>query len=65
MLDRGLIIKKIKSLPEEDLDKVADLLESLEQERKVKRRKEDALSKVIGICEGPEDLADRHDSYAY
>jgi len=29
------------------------------------KHKADALSSVIGICEGPQDLAEKHDSYAY
>ena len=40
-------------------------LEPKDVRRKVKKRREDALAKVIGICEGPEDLADKHGSYAY
>jgi hypothetical protein len=27
--------------------------------------KEDPLSKTIGICEGPSDLAEKHDKYVY
>jgi hypothetical protein len=40
-------------------------LEPKDERRNIKGRREDALSKVIGICEGPADLADKHDSYAY
>ncbi len=40
-------------------------LEPEEEKREVKKRREDALAKVIGICKGPEDLAEKHDSYAY
>jgi hypothetical protein len=40
-------------------------LEPKDGRRKVKGRREDVLAEVIGICEGPADLADRHDSYAY
>ena len=58
-------IKNIESLPEKGPDKVADLLEAPDQEREVKGRKEDALSKAIGTCEGPADLADGHDNYAH
>ncbi len=61
--DRKMIIKKIESLPEEDLSVVADLLDTLER-REPKRNKRNALAEVIGICEGPPDLADKHDSYA-
>ena len=40
----------------------------LEREYIVEREKEgreDPLSKVIGICEGPSDLAERHNKYVY
>ncbi len=40
-------------------------LEPKDERRKVKKRRNYALAEVIGICEGPENLADRHDSYAY
>lgn len=40
-------------------------LEAKEEKREVKKRREDALAEVIGICEGTEDLAEKHDSYAY
>ncbi|MGA9100003.1 MAG: hypothetical protein WB392_13845 [Methanotrichaceae archaeon] len=63
MFDRKMIIEKIESLPEEDLLEVADLLDTLER-REPKRSKGNTLAEVIGICEGPPDLADKHDSYA-
>jgi hypothetical protein len=65
MYDREVIIKKIQSLADTDLDEVAEFLRSLEMKKAVSKRKPDALSQVIGICEGPSDLADKHDSYAY
>ncbi len=40
-------------------------LEPKEERCKVKKCRNDALAGVIGICEGPENLADRHDSYVY
>lgn len=40
-------------------------LEPEEKKSEVKKRRKDALDEVIGICEGPEDLAEKHDSYAY
>ena len=65
MYDREVIVKKIQSLANTDLDEVAEFLRSLETKKAVGKRKPDALSKFIGICEGPSDLADEHDSYAY
>ena len=65
MYDREVLIKKIQSLAETDLDEVAEFLRSLEMKKAVGKRKPDALSLVVGICEGPSDLADKHDSYAY
>jgi perosamine synthetase len=38
-------------------------LKELEEEEK--REEGDPLTKVIGICEGPSDLAERHDKYVY
>jgi hypothetical protein len=65
MADREAIMKKIQSLPEVDLQEVARLLDSMEEEKAARKRKPSALSQVIGICEGPPDLAEEHDSYAY
>ena len=69
MLKREYIIKKIKSLPEDSLKEVADFIEFLEDKREEipekKEKKDDPLSKVIGICEGPSDLAEMHDKYVY
>ena len=69
MLKREYIIKKIKSLPEDSLKEVADFIEFLEDKREEipekKEKKDDPLSKVIGICEGPSDLAEMHDKCVY
>ncbi len=65
MIDKKAIIKKIESLPDADLQKVADFLSILEEKREAGTNEADALSGVIGICEGPRDLAEKHDSYAY
>lgn len=71
MIQREHIIERIKSLPEESIKEVADFIEFLEAKRKRlveeggKKVEEDPLSKVIGICEGPSDLAERHDKYVY
>jgi hypothetical protein len=71
MIQRGNIIERIKSLPDESLKEVTDFIEFLEAKRKrlveeeKKKGEEDPLSKVIGICEGPSDLAESHDKYVY
>jgi len=72
MLEREYIVERIKSLPEESLKEVTDFIEFLEAKRKRlvkeeggKKDEGDPLSKVIGICEGPSDLAERHDKYIY
>lgn len=74
MVTREHLIERIKSLPEERLEEIADFVEFLEG----KKGKEagqvttgmdkggvDFLSEVIGICEGPPDLAENHDRYVY
>jgi len=61
MIDREEIIAKIRSLPDDLLKEVAEFIRRLEEER----REKDVLSDVIGICEGPPDLAERHDKYVY
>jgi endonuclease III-like uncharacterized protein len=66
MLQREYIVKRINSLPEDSLEEVVDFIEFLESKRKrLSRVKEDPLSKTIGICEGPSDLAEKHNKYAY
>lgn len=55
MSEREQTIEKIKSLLNDLLKKVADFIKSLE--------KTDPLEEVIGICEGPPDLVERHDKY--
>ncbi len=66
MLQREYIVKRITSLPEDSLEEVVDFIEFLESKRKrLSREKEDPLSKTIGICEGPSDLADKHNKYVY
>ena len=70
MIEREYIIERIKSLPEGSIKEVANFIEFLDAkgERLVEegeKEKEDPLSKVIGICEGPSDLAERHDRYVY
>jgi hypothetical protein len=64
MQDKDVIIKKIQSLPDTDLQEIAEYLDFLDEKKVSRKRKPDALSQVIGICEGPSDLAEKHDSYA-
>ena len=70
MLKREHIVEKIKSLPDDTLEEVADFIEFLEVKRKKivkkqEKKKNDPLSEVIGICEGPSDLAEQHNNYIY
>ncbi len=66
MLQREYIVKRINSLPEDILEEVVDFIDFLESKRKrLSIVKEDPLSKTIGICEGPSDLAEKHDTYVY
>jgi len=66
MLQREYIVKRINSLPEDSLEEVVDFIEFLESKRKkLSRVKKDPLSKTIGICEGPTDLAEKHNKYVY
>lgn len=58
-------MRKIDSLPDADLKKISKLLSFLEERPDTGKHKADALSSVIGICEGPQDLAEKHDSCAY
>ncbi|HNX40632.1 MAG TPA: hypothetical protein PLZ44_07225 [Methanothrix sp.] len=64
MQDRDAILKKIRSLPDTELLEVDQYLDFLEEKKKAQKHKTDALSQVIGICDGPSDLADEHDRYA-
>jgi hypothetical protein len=66
MFQREYIVKRINSLPEDILEEVVDFIDFLESKRKkLSLVKEDPLSKTIGICEGPSDLAEKHDKYVY
>jgi hypothetical protein len=66
MASRDQIIDKIRTLSEESLSDVADFLDQMDEKSKTKSwAKGDLLNSVIGICEGPADLAERHDKYAY
>jgi hypothetical protein len=60
MIDKEVIMKKIATLPDADLQRVAEFLSSLEERPDARKQKADALSGVIGICEGPQDLAEKH-----
>lgn len=63
MIDKEAIMRKIDSLPDADLKKISKFLSSLEERPDTRKHKADALSSVIGICEGPQDLAEKHDNY--
>ena len=65
MIDKETIIRKIAALLDADLQKISEFLSSLEERPDRGKYKTDALSSVVGICEGPRDLAEKHDSYAY
>jgi len=66
MLQREYIVKRINSLPDDILEEVVDFIDFLESRRKKSSIvKKDPLSKTIGICEGPSDLAENHDKYVY
>ncbi|OPY50263.1 MAG: hypothetical protein A4E49_02799 [Methanosaeta sp. PtaU1.Bin112] len=65
MQDRDVTIKKSQSLADTDLLEVAEFLRSLETKNASRKHKPHVLSQVTGICEGPPDLAEKHDSYAY
>ncbi|WXG41516.1 MAG: DUF2281 domain-containing protein [Candidatus Freyarchaeum deiterrae] len=69
-MDKDSLIQKVRSLPEDSLREVMDFIEHLEEKKKretekKKKEKKDLLEDVIGICEGPSDLAERHDKYVY
>jgi len=65
MIDKEAIMRKIEALPDADLKKISTFLSSLEEKPDTRKHRADALSSVIGICEGPQDLAEMHDNYAY
>ncbi|MEM2135740.1 MAG: DUF2281 domain-containing protein [Candidatus Jordarchaeaceae archaeon] len=68
-MDRDSLIQKVKSLPEDSIKEVMDFIEQLEKKKRKtgekKKEEKDLLENVIGICEGPPDLAERHDNYVY
>jgi hypothetical protein len=61
MIDKEAIMRRIDFLPDADLRKISKFLSSLEEKPDTRKHKADALSSVIGICEGPKDLAEKHD----
>ena len=63
MIDKKAIIRKIESLPDADLKKISEFLSSLEERPDARNCRANALSRVVGICDGPQDLAEKHDSY--
>ena len=52
-------------MPEDSLKKIVNFMESLEEKKKAGEGKEDPLAKVIGTCEGPDDMAEKHNKYVY
>ena len=74
MISRDYIMEKLNSLPDDRLMEVLDFIEFVEAKKNKESRPgldsvevegSDPLAKVIGICEGPPDLAGRHDEYIY
>jgi hypothetical protein len=66
MTEREEIIERIKVLSDDDLKAVQDLIDDLEKRRReAPGQKDDLLVRVIGVCEGPPDLAEKHDKYVY
>ena len=65
MAEVEFIIEKIKRMREGHLREIAEFIKSLESKKKSPDEGEDPLSAAIGICEGPSDLAERHDKYVY
>ena len=74
VISKDQIMEKIESLSDDRLKEVLDFIEFLEA-KKGKESKPmietagmedtDPLANVIGVCEGPPDLAERHDKYVY
>lgn len=62
MIDKEVKMKKVASLPDADLQRAAEFSTSLEKKQNARKRKADALSGVIGVCEGPKDLVEKHDN---
>lgn len=65
------IIEELEDMHEKELSNVYKFIHFMRinfskgQKKTLKDNNEDPLSKVIGCCEGEEDLADKHDSYLY
>ena len=66
------LMERIKSLPDESVRELTDFIEFLEAKRAKRKAEEgakeggnDPIAAVIGICEGPSDLAEKHTSYIY
>jgi hypothetical protein len=69
------LMKRIKLLPEESVREVTDFIEFLEAKRakraertaeeEAKDEGKDPIAAVIGMCEGPSDLAEKHTTYIY
>jgi len=66
------IVKELEGIPEEDLSKIYEFIHWIkfkivkpQKKETIEGHKEDPFSEVIGCCEGPGDLADKHDFYLY
>ncbi len=68
-MKRDAVISKIRELPDDILQEVDDYVDSLMTQKRLllKTSYEDneSLRDVIGSCNGPEDLAERHNKYIY
>jgi len=66
------LMERIKSLPDESVRELTDFIAFLEAKRAKRKAEEaakeegnDPIAAVIGICEGPSDLAEKHTTYIY
>ncbi len=68
-MKRDSIISKIRELPDDILQEVDDFIDNLMTPKrsliKNSNKENVTLCEVIGTCNGPEDLAERHNKYIY
>lgn len=68
-MKRDCVISKIRKLPEDYLQEVDDFIENLLIHKRMlletDSKENVLLFDVIGSCNGPEDLAERHNKYIY
>ncbi len=70
MTKREQLIKKIKALPDDSLSEADKLIDKLMESKRVKalnytQDESSSLMGVVGICSGPNDLAERDNQYIY